>query len=208
MHKEAVIAVLLIITTVCSCSQKGGSGLSIDSELASCGYNGITVKVGVQADLSWEASSSEETVMIAPSSYTGSCRVSITVPPSSLKQDRDVLVWFRSVGEPSREACFTIRQDAAPYLDFDRDTLEVPYDGGLYSVSVSSNMAWELFNKTIVEEAMVNHIGMSPVEAEGDAAIEITVPRNPRTRQRTMTPILVMKDAPFLRDTLVIIQSK
>lgn len=202
----ALISAAIIL--VCSCSQKSGGGLVIDSTGTSCGYKGVTVKVGVSGDVSWKAASDSSRVMIAPSVYSGNCRVSITVPPTETKQVHDIHVWFTDVSNKGSKACYTITQDAAPYLEFERDTVVVPYAGDTIFVGLASNMRWELENKIIIDSLMSNFIKMSPIEGEGDSVIRIIVPQNPRPRQRTLEPVMVMKDEPKQTDKLTIIQTK
>lgn len=193
---------------VCSCSEKSGSGLCLDSSGTTCNYKGITVKVGVSGNLPWKAHSDSSRVMIAPSSASGDCRVSITVPPTSSKKVHDLHVWFTCLTDTSRRACFTIRQDAVPYLEFEKDTVVVPYAGDTLSIALLSNVEWILENKIIIDPTMTNHILMSPIEGSGDTSLSVIVPVNPRKRQRTMAPVMIMKDEPGQRATLTIIQTK
>lgn len=196
-------ATVLLMMTLAACSKNENPKITVDSTTAAIGYQGQTIKTPVESNCPWTASSATEGVMIAPSSFKGSCRVSITVPSSAIKEERDIRVVFRLDASPSDSSVFTIRQDAIPFIEFESPTDTIPGEGGTIHPLLKCNGEWELITVSVLSQCT-----LTPTEGNGTMNLEITMPPTTKTRVWSISPTFARKDNPDLKATLKVVQKK
>ena len=195
------IVISIAAALLCACSATETPELNLGFESIRLTSNGGTIKVPVEATGTWMVRCEDPQVMIAPSTYTGSCKVSITVPPTPQKEDRVLDVSFEAANCP--KCTFVVSQAGFPYLEFEESSYTVPASEGTYQIGLKSNSRWVL-----ISSLALLGIDISPVEGSGDTVLQVTVPRNPKTRQRTISAIFALEDDPDAKATLKIIQTK
>ena len=200
MKKFAPMAALLIL--IAACVKTESPWIKVSTEMTSIGFNGRTMKTPVESNCPWTATCGTEGVMVAPSSYTGSCRVSITVPSSVAKEDRDIKVVFSGEGV-SQDAVFSIRQEAAPYIELQKQRDTIPGTGGTIRAVIQANADWVMTTASALTKCT-----MDPTEGSGTTTVSITVPETTKTRTWTFDATFQLKDYPDNKVTLTVVQLK
>lgn len=201
--KRIFLLATVLIASATACTKHESPKISVDPQTAVIGYQGRTIKTPVESNSPWTATSSTEGVMIAPSAYKGNCRVSITVPSSAIKEERDIRVVFRLDASPSDSSVFTIRQDAIPFIEFENPTDTIPGEGGTIRPLLKCNGEWELITASVLSQCT-----LTPTEGNGTMNIEITMPPTTKSRVWSISPTFARKDNPDLKATLKVVQKK
>lgn len=199
----AAAIVLLPVLFVSSCKKidSGSLAVSLDSTVV-LGYTGGTFKVPVACDGSWTAVCDSSRVMVAPAFCKGNCKLSITVPPSENKFDKQITVKVSPVDNPSFVREISILQSAAPYIYFDSEDIDAPYAGGAIVVTLYANAAWKLYSGATYKG------WLSATEGTGTTNLTITVPAATRTKTTKFVFALTDHDYPNIKANLNIKQTK
>jgi len=135
---------------LCSCNKSVTPTISLAQTSVHFPHTGGTTKAEVTCNCSWVADCEYEGVMIAPTSYNGSCNVSVTVPPSTSKVTEPVTVTFTATsGESTATKKFTVTLEPKPYIEIPQAsaTIYVAATASGVILNIESNAEWKyLYN--------------------------------------------------------------
>ena len=205
MNPRNLTKALLICLLAASCGKEEAlPEISIDGNLTAMPCNGGTVKVPVTCNCLWTAACDSAYVMIAPSSYEGSCNVSVTVPPTSAKVTDTVRINFTAVSAGQTvSAQYLVTLEPRPFIASPQtaSTVYVSAEACTVTVEIESNDEWEYVyssaNKTLT---------LAPESGTGSQEVRVDFPAAAVTRNKTFNLTFRLKSDNTQKVTIKFIQ--
>ena len=143
------------------------------------GKEGGESPIALGCDTDWVIDSDAEWLSVTPTFGSGNATVNLVAAPNPISEGRTVMVLVKS-GDLSYEV--TVSQEAGDepmVASFVPDVLNVPYNGGLQHVSLTSNTSW------VLNESCDWITLLATTSGEGDASFDILLDANSDTEERT-----------------------
>lgn len=181
----------MALALLSSCNSISPS-ISLDQTYATFPYTGGTVKASVRCNCDWTASCDVENIMIAPTEYSGDCKVSVTVPPQDSKETIPVRVTFKATsGESTASTNFVVTVQAKPYIEIPEaaSTIYVSEKACGVRLTLESNAEWEY-----VENSGNKTLTIAPKSGKFNDIVSVNFPASTVTRNKTFNLTFRLKE--------------
>ncbi len=154
---------------------------------------GTTMTLEIASNVSWTVSSDSDWITCSPASGSNDGNVTLTIAENTSTDARTATVTV--TGDPVLSDIVTITQLGAeeqgevttdPYLTVEPTTISVAAAGGTETITISSNVAWEITELDGVSDWYT----IEPASGEGDATVTVTIAENTDVYNRSAYPVI------------------
>ena len=160
-----ILAMAALIVAVVSCGKKVDVNLSPES--VDFAPEGGETEVALTSNGDWQVEASYAWLSVTPTSGNGNATLVVTATPNDGNEAREAKV---KVTTKNAEALLTVRQDFSedPFLRVDPNQISCDRLGGMFDVTVYSNIEWSI-------STMPDGISASATSGTGNANLTFTI---------------------------------